>query len=167
MEEQTKKKFLKSKLFLFAILPIFLIGSIFAIYVVNNLVLIVGVSEPFTVQYVVLGDAGTYTEGSCDNPELQWFTSTDINIPVGNMFPNEQRLVCVKITNAGEVTIPYTITSSVLNDNVNGDCVKAFGNHVIEGDADNGENTAQKLIVVPADAVPVSGCQVQISVTRG
>jgi hypothetical protein len=78
MENEIKKKKLyKKKWFLFGILPLLLLGTVFAVgYIVSSLVLTVGVAEPFTVEYAVLGDGGTYVEGDCKDA-TNWFTSND------------------------------------------------------------------------------------------
>ena len=145
-----------------------LLGVASAIYIVNSLTLTVGVAEPFVVSYAVLGDAGTYTEGDCESA-TDWFTSTDTNIPTGDFFPLEQRYVCVRIQNLGEVAIPYVISANVVNDNPDGDCANAFGlpNSLI-GSATESTNTYDGVVVqIGADATPVTGCEVQIEVARG
>jgi hypothetical protein len=168
MENKEKKNFLKSKLFLFAVLPIFVLGSVFAVgYLVNSIVFNVGVAEPFTVQYAVLGDTGTYVTGDCKTA-TNWFTSASANIPVGNMYPLESRKVCVKIHNAGEVDIPYTISSQILKDNEAKDCLSAFGTYSLNGNAVALIDSFDGVVVTPsANSTPVSGCQVQVSVLRG
>lgn len=167
MEEIKKKKFYQKKWFLFTVLPMFICFVIAGGYLVSTLVLTVGVAEPFTIQYAVLGDAGTYTTGTCEDEGLNWFTSNSQSIPTGNFYPMEARLVCVKITNAGEVSIPYTITSTVTND-VDNLCANAFDlPDTLTGSAGNGVNYNEKLVQISADATPVSGCKVTISVLRG
>jgi hypothetical protein len=157
-----------NKKYLMLVLPLLAITLVLAAgYIVNSLTLTVGVSEPFTVRYAVIGDAGTYTEGSCANSGLTWFTSTDVSIPTGNFYPMESRAVCVEITNAGEVAIPYTINSIVTNDDGT-KCADAFGlPNELNGIANNGINYDGKVIQISADAIPVSGCNVVISVLRG
>jgi hypothetical protein len=170
MEKEIKKKTISKKIFLFGILPLLLLGTVFAVgYIVSNLVLTVGVAEPFEVKYNVLGDSGTYTEGTCAGTTEGWFTSTDTNIPTGNFYPMEQRRVCVKIHNLGEADVPYTISATVLNDNQNGDCANAFGTpYELTGNAVAlSDSFAGVTVQLSADATPVQGCQVQISVARG
>jgi hypothetical protein len=168
-KEIKKKSFWKSKMFLFAILPLFVIGLVLAGgYIVSTLTLTIGVGEPFTVQYAIIGDASTYTGGTCANESLTWFNSTSTSIPTGNFYPMESRAVCVKITNAGEVAIPYTINSTVTNDNQNSDCANAFGlPNTLTGSALHGVNYDGKVIQILANATPVSGCNIVISVLRG
>jgi hypothetical protein len=87
MEEiKQKKNFFKSKMFLFAILPLFVIGLVVAGgYIVSTLNLTVGVAEPFTVEYAFLGDAGTYTNQICADA-TNWIPTQTSSIPTGNMF---------------------------------------------------------------------------------
>jgi hypothetical protein len=176
MENEIKKKsFFQKKLFLFAILPLFAIGLVVAGgYIVSTLTLTVGVSEPFTVQYAFLGDAGTYTNQTCANA-TGWFNSTNGNIPTGNMYAGESRFVCVKITNQAEASLPYTINSTVTNDNENKDCAKAFGlpiivNGTVDANAHGGTGTVKidgALVQAQGNATPVVGCNVLITVARG
>jgi hypothetical protein len=156
------------KKYLFAIIPLFLVVSVLAVgYIVNQINLTVGVKEPFVVQYAVIGDMGTYTGGTCANESLNWFTSDSTSIPTGGFYPLESRAVCVRIENKGEVSIPYTITSRVTNDNQAGDCVHAFANQDLSGSAIHGINYNGAVIKIAANAVPVEGCNVEISVARG
>lgn len=168
-----KKSFWKSKMFLFAILPLFLIGTIFAVgYVVSTLTLTVGVAEPFTVQYAILGDGGNYNGNvNVDCPTAtNWFTSNSQSIPTGNMLAGEGRGVCVKITNLAEGTVPYAITSTFANET----CKEAFGNpQTITGTATAnthggaGSLNYNGVLVKPLTGLaPVSGCVVTIEVSR-
>lgn len=161
-----KKK--SKKILIIPLMVVFAIGMVFAIgYLVNSLTLTIGVAEPFTIRYAVIGDASTYTEGTCANLSLAWFTSTSTSIPTGDFYPNESRLVCVEITNAGEVTIPYTIDAVVTNDDGT-KCANAFGlPTILIGNASNGVNYNGKIIQIKADAVPISKCNVEINVVRG
>ena len=169
-EYKTEEKKSIKKL-LIPLFTILLIGSVFAVgigYLVNSLTLTIGVAEPFEVQYAVIGDAGTYTTGTCSDESLTWFTSTSESIPTGNFYPNEARLVCVRINNLGEVAIPYTISSVVTNDNLNNDCANAFGlPETLLGSALNGVNYNGKMVQIAPDAIPIQGCNVVISVLRG
>jgi hypothetical protein len=167
------KKEKKNKKFLLTILiAVFTISLVCAgVYYVSTLNLTVGVKEAFVVKYAVLGDAGTYTDGTCaglalDDP--QWFTATDTNIPTGGFYPNEARRVCVRIQNLGEKAIPYVITSRVTNDNEAKDCENAFGNYDLTGSADALGYTYKGVTVqIAPDAKVVDGCNVQIKVGRG
>jgi hypothetical protein len=168
------KKEKKNKKFLLTILiAVFTISLVCAgVYYVSTLNLTVGVKEAFVVKYAVLGDAGTYTDGTCaglalDDP--QWFTATDTNIPTGGFYPNEARRVCVRIHNLGEVAIPYVITSRITNENANGDCEHAFANQTLSGNVVNGLGYVNEGVTVQIapDAKVVDGCNVQIKVGRG
>ena len=159
----------------FVIVMIALIGFASAtavtVYVVNSLTLTVGVKEAFVVQYAVLGDGGTY-DGvtTCENYQEAWFTSDSQSIPTGGFYPMEARRVCVKIQNLGEVAIPYTIEAKVTGDNPNGDCASAFGLPLTV----TGKNAAPQgltydgaTVQIAANAKPIEGCTVVISVGRG
>jgi hypothetical protein len=158
-----------NKKFLIPMIAVFGIAGVFAIaYVVSTLTLTVGVAEPFTVEYAFLGDAGTYTTQTCDSA-TNWIPSQTSSIPTGNMFAGESRYVCIRITNLAEAILPYTITSSVENDNANNDCANAFGlPREITGTVDaNAVKTDGSLVAVSANATPVQGCNVVINVARG
>lgn len=174
--EIKKKSFWKSKMFLFAILPLFVIGLVVAgSYIVSTLTLTVGVAEPFAVEYAFLGDSGTFTTQHCTDNGLTWITSQTGNIPTGNMYAGESRFVCVKITNQAEASIPYTISSTVTNDNANSDCAHAFGlpktiTGTVDANAHLGTGAIKydgALVNASAGATPVSGCNVAITVARG
>lgn len=159
-----------NKKFLIPLIAVFGLAGVFAVgYIVSTLTLTVGVAEPFEVQYNVLGDSGTYTEGTCAETTEGWFTSTDTNIPTGNFYPMEQRRVCVKVHNLGEEDIPYTITATVLNDNLNNDCANAFGTpYELNGSAIALTDSYQGVTVqLAGNATPVQGCQIKLSVLRG
>lgn len=171
MEEQIEKKsFVKRKVMGIPVVLLMVLGIgmvLAAGYIVNSLFLTVGVGEAFEVQYAVMGDSGNYVTGDCANATV-WFISNSTSIPTGNFYPMESRKVCVKIHNLGQADIPYTITSTVTNDNTAGDCVKAFGNHNIAGNATALTDTYEGVIVqIAANATPVSGCIVRIDVARG
>ena len=169
-EYKTKTKKKLNKKFMIPLMAIFVIGMVFAVgYIVNSLTLTVGVAEPFTVQYAVIGDAGTW-DGvtTCDSEGLTWFTSTSESIPTGNFYPLEQRVVCIKIHNLGEKDIPYTVTSAFTNDNDNLDCFNAFGNPSLSGSALAESDTVSGVVVtISADAKPVEGCRIKIDTARG
>jgi hypothetical protein len=158
-------------------IPVFVIALIAVIgfasatvYVVNTLTLTVGVKEAFTVQYAVIGDGGTYITGNCADVAGQyWFDSNSQNIPTGGFYPLESRKVCIRINNLGEAAIPYTIKSNVTNDNANQDCAKAFGlPKTLTGSAvAKGFTYDGAIVQIAADATPVEGCNVVISVGRG
>jgi hypothetical protein len=163
-----KANILGKKVPLFVIALIAVIGVVSAAaYVVNSLTLTVGVAEPFTVEYAVLGDHGNYVSQTCEG--AQWFTSDSTNLPTGNMYAGESRFVCVKVTNKAEVAIPYTITSTYMNDNTNYDCQNAFGSPVskVSSVPASGVITDGASVTVDDGAKPVEGCQIKISVARG
>ena len=171
MEENKKKRTINKKIFLFGILPLLVLGTVFAVgYVVSNLVLTVGVAEPFTVQYAVLGDSGDYNvteDGTCAENEA-WFSAGDTSVPGGVMYPEESRKFCVKIDNAGESPIDYAITSKIKEGLGNyADCALAFPETTVSGSAVNGVNYAGQEFTVPGDALPVTGCEMEITVARG
>ena len=157
-----------NKKYMYSFIALFAVGLVTAGYVVSTLTLNVGVAEPFTVQYAVLGDAGTYVDGDCASA-TGWFDASSASIPAGDMYPMESRKVCVRISNAGEVDIPYTISADVLNDNTAGDCASAFSTpYDLSGSATAETDSFKGVVVTPsADSTPVSGCEIQISVARG
>ncbi|MCX6749389.1 MAG: hypothetical protein NTW17_01430 [Candidatus Pacearchaeota archaeon] len=158
---------------LLAILAIGLAAAtvVATIYIVNSLTLTVGVAEPFTVQYAVIGDAGNW-DGvtTCNSYTGDWFTSDSQSIPTGNMYAGEGRGVCVKITNAGEASIPYTITNTVTGSdgNPNSACTSAFSKPTITGTATALTETRNGVgIIISPSAPPVNDCLVTINVARG
>jgi hypothetical protein len=167
-------------------IPVFVIALIAVIglasataYVVNSLTLTVGVAEPFTVQYAVIGDGGNWNGESCacidalsctsTGKQPTWFYSDSTSLPTGNLYAGEGRAVCVKMTNKAEASIPYVITSTVTNDDGNQNCAKAFGlPKTLNGNAAASIATVDGVgIVVNGNATLVSGCNVVISVGRG
>ena len=160
-----------NKKFLIPLIAVFGLAGVFAVgYIVSNLTLTVGVAEPFTVQYAVLGDGGDYNvtaDGTCAENEA-WFSAGDTSVPGGVMYPEESRKFCVKIDNAGESPIDYTITSKIkegLGNYIN--CSLAFPETTVSGSAVNGVNYAGQEFTVPGDALPVTGCEMEITVARG
>lgn len=162
------------KIYLIPMLAFFGIAlAIAGVYVVNSFTFSTGVDEPFTVQYAVLGDAGDYNvtiHGDCEIPigTIAWFSSTETSVPTGNMNPEESRMLCVKIDNAGESPIAYTITSSVVTGLGNyEDCAVAFPETTITGDAvGSGTTIDGQEFTVPGYAPAVDGCQVTVDVAR-
>jgi len=139
-------------------------------YLVNSLTITVGVDEPFTVQYAVLGDAGDYdpvTDGTCADTTA-WFSSDASSIPGGVMFPEETRKLCVKIENEGESPITYSITNTIKEGIGNyEECSLAFPETTITGTAPNGITTDGQSFTVPGNAPVVSGCEITVDVARG
>ena len=172
MENKEKKKsFWKSKMFLFAILPLFVIGSVFATYfIVSSLTLTVGVGEAFTVQYAILGDGGDYVgknpEGDCA-AVTTWYDSIS---PTGNIIVGEDRLFCVKITNIAEAAVPFVIEETITHgtDAIIPLCEEAFGQAPITGNVPASGSITVPVLVAPAtNATPVTNCIVTIDVGRG
>lgn len=92
-----------NKKILMFMLPLFAISLVVAAYMVSSFVITTDIQEPFTVQYVIIGDAGNYVEGeseTCENYTGTW--NDGINVDVGGLYAGESRLICTKITNAGE-----------------------------------------------------------------
>ena len=159
------------KIFLGMIILGVMVVGVSAALIINSFSFQVGIEEPFTVQYAVLGDAGDYSEavhGTCADTTA-WFSSGDTSVPTGNMYPGESRKLCVKIDNAGESPIDYTITSEVTSGLGNyAECLIAFPQDTLEGVVP-GQNTITdgKLFTVPGDAPAVDGCEVVVNVARG
>jgi len=170
--EKEVKNNMNKKYMMFGMFALLAVGLVSAGYLVDSFFFTVGVAEPFTVQYGVLGDSGDYDEeidGTCANPSdpnFVWFDSTTQSIPTGDMFPGESRKLCVKIVNEGESAIHYDVTSQI-SENSNENCSLAFPETTIPGDAPNGETITGLEFTVPGSAPVVSGCEVGISVTRG
>ena len=163
MENKEKKNFLKSKLFLFAVLPIFVLGSVFAVgYLVDSLVIQSDVYEPFSVEYSILGDGSSYTEGAC--ADAVYTAMPESTLDVRGLYAGESRKVCFKITNLAEAEVDYTISNTVTGGDA---CLYAFGENSVSGVASNGINYAGKVVEVADDAKPVNDCVIEISVNRG
>ena len=158
------------KIFLGMIILGVMVVGVSAALIINSFSFQVGIEEPFTVQYAVLGDAGDYSEavhGTCADTTA-WFSSGDTSVPTGNMYPGESRKLCVKIDNAGESPIDYAITSKIKEGLGNyADCALAFPETTVSGSAVNGVNYAGQEFTVPGDALPVTGCEMEITVARG
>lgn len=165
---------MNKKLMIFGVIGFFALALVSAALVINTFTFNVGVDEPFTVQYAVLGDAGDYSEevyGTCSTPLLgiTWFSSGDSSVPTGNMYPGESRKLCVKMDNAGQSPIDYTITSEIQIGHGNyADCAIAFPQTTLSGTVP-GESTLidGQEFTVPGDAPAVDGCEVVVSVARG
>lgn len=160
-----------NKKYMFGFLALLAVGLVSAGYLVDSFYFTVGVAEPFTVQYAVLGDGGDYDEledGTCEGNTV-WFNAEDESIPTGDMYPGESRKLCVKINNDGESSIRYNVTSEIKEGLGNyEDCTMAFPEVSISGDAKGSNTTINGLeFTVPGDAPVVSGCEIEISLTRG
>jgi len=131
---------MNKKLMIFGVIGFFAMALVTAGLIVNSFKFEVGVDEPFAVQYAVLGDAGNYDvaiHGNCNDLALdssEWFSTGDTSVPTGNMFPAESRKLCVKIDNAGEAPIDYTITSEITTGLENyAECAVAFPEETLVG----------------------------------
>jgi len=156
------------------LMGLFAVSFVAATLVINTFTFNVGVEEPFTVQYAVLGDAGDYSPevyGTCNAPtgDIAWFSSGDSSVPTGNMFPGESRLLCVKMDNAGQSNIAYTISSEVKTGLSNyNECALAFPEHTLTGSVPGLDTLIDgEAFTVPGDAPAVDGCEVVVSVARG
>lgn len=142
-------------------------------FVINSFVIKADVIEPFSVEYTIIGDAGNYdgttTCASLENQSVWTTYSNGQEIDVDGLYPGEGRKFCVKITNAGEGSIPYTIESKVLTGYGNyNDCVIAFPDVTETGTASGSSTTIDgHVITVPTNAPPVDDCRIEITVSRG
>lgn len=154
------------------IIPLIVLGVISlvvaGVYYVNTINLTVDVKEPFTVEYAILGDAGNYDGVTlCSNPSITYYTlDNDGVFDKDGFYPMESRKVCVKITNAGEASIPYVITSTTTGTN-NVICKSAFADTQKTGTAVSGVTYDGALVTISADAIPINDCNVKIEVGRG
>ena len=165
---------MKKNLMIFGIVGLFAMTLVTASLIVNSFNFSVGVEEPFTVQYAVLGDSGNYdvsVHGTCNDPigTIDWFSTGETSVPTGNMYPGESRKLCVKIDNAGEAPISYTITSEVVTGLGNyDDCVNAFPEESFGGLALGQDTIIDGMdFTVPGDAPAVNDCEVVVNVARG
>jgi len=159
----------KQKMFFIPLMAVMLIGSVMATgFLVNSFFINVDVYEPFGISYVILGDAGNYNGESCLNA-TGWETMPDGAIlDMDGIYPGESRNFCVKIDNAGEADIPYTLAGSVVSGLGNyEDCLLAFPDIEKTGTASQGETIDGEVITVSTNAPPVDDCQIEISVSRG
>jgi hypothetical protein len=162
-KEIKKKKTISKKIFLFGILPILLLGTIFAgAYLVKSMFIQSDVYEPFSVEYSILGDGSSYTEGLC--ADAVYTAMPETTLDVQGLYAGESRKICFKITNLAEAEVDYTISNTVTGGDA---CLSAFGENSVSGVASNGINYAGKLIEVSDGATPVNDCVIQIDVNRG
>lgn len=176
MEENNKKKsFFKSKLFLFAILPVFALSLVFAAgYVVNNFSAQVDVAEPFAVSYAVLGDAGVpaWQVASCDLVPSEAYVDLSQEaqpIDFDYIYAGENRKLCVKMNNSAEVPLGYIISGEVQTGLGNyDDCVSAFGELTdVTGNVGAFSSVvAEKDIHISEESPVVENCIIDVSVAR-
>jgi len=158
---------MNKKYLMFGFLFLF-VGIASAAYLVNSFVITTDVYEPFAVEYAIVGDAGNWDgETTCDTYAGAWMTGTDVD--VGGLYAGEARLICTKITNAGEGAVDYTFSGEVISGNGNlVECEAAFGNPSVSGTALGSVETKDGVLVTVADdATPVEDCAVTLSLTRG
>lgn len=152
------------------IIPLFLVGVVAAAYIVSSFVLTTDVYEPFTVEYAIIGNAGNYVEGvseTCDTYTGAWTPGT--NVDVGGLYAGEARMICTKITNAGEGDVDYTFSGSVISGLGNlVECTEAFGNPSVSGIALGSSVTVDGAVVTVADdATPINDCEITLLTSRG
>jgi len=139
-------------------------------FVVNSFVIKADVIEPFSVEYYIIGDGGDYDGSYCSEvAEGDWMVMPDgQELDLDGLYPGEGRKFCVRINNAGEGDIPYTIFSDVLTGYGNHeDCVSAFGEITKTGTAGEGITIDGEVIEIAPDSPPVEDCRIEISVARG
>jgi len=160
-----------NKKYLFGMLGLFALTLVTAGYLVNSFVITTDVYEPFDVEYAIIGDAGNWDgETTCQTYEGAWMSvEDDETIDVGGLYAGEGRVVCAKITNAGEGDVDYTFSGKVVSGLGNlADCEAAFGNPSVSGTALGSSVTKDGAVVMVADdAVPVDDCEITLSLTRG
>ena len=159
----------KKKLLMFA-LPLFAISLVAAVYIVSSFVITSDVMEPFTVEYAIIGDAGNYVEGvseTCETYTGDW--NDGINVDVGGLYAGESRLVCTRITNAGEGDVDYTFSGEVVSGLGNFvECEAAFGNPSVSGTVIGLTTITDGAVITVADgATPVNDCEVTLITSRG
>lgn len=159
---------MNKKLMIFGVIGLFTMALVAAgVYYVNTINLTVDVQEAFTVEYAILGDAGNYNGELCSWANVTYYPlANDGVFDKDGFYPMESRKVCVKITNAGEASIPYVITSTTTGTN-NVICKAAFADTQLTGNADSGVTIDGALVTIAADAIPINDCNVKIEVGRG
>ena len=159
---------MNKKLMSILAISVFAIALVSAGYLVNSFVIQTDVYEPFSVEYAIIGDAGTW-DGvtTCDTYVGAWMLGTDVD--VGGLYAGESRYVCTRITNAGEGDVDYTFSGEVISGNGNlVECEAAFGNPSTSGTVTGLTTITDGMEVSLADdASPVDDCQITVSVTRG
>ena len=147
------------KLLVFGLIGVFAVALATAAYLVSSFVITVDVYEPFSVEYAILGDGGNW-DGvtTCDTYTGAWQTGTDMD--VGGLYAGEGRMICTKITNAGEGAINYTFYGEVVSGLGNyAECVSAFGNPSVNGVINGSSEVKDGVVVmVSEDAIPVEDC---------
>ena len=150
---------------LFALLAIGLVGA--TGYLVSSFVITTDVYEPFQVEYAIMGDAGNYVSGDCDEVASEdWMAMSESPIDVGGLYAGESRKICTKIVNLGEGDISYTFSGEATDGGAI--CATNFGTMSVEGVALGKQTSYNGAIVNVEDAAaPVDNCEITLSVTRG
>jgi hypothetical protein len=161
MEEQKTKRKISKKILL-TLLGVLLIGSVLAgVFMVRSHSLAnIAVKEAFTVQFAVLPSSG-----SCASATWETATSTTI----GDLYPGEGKLVCIRVKNDGGAQLHYTIASVYTGTNVQA-CTTAFGAVLNDANTLASGATVDKSILIKIDegAPPfLTPCTLTISVSRG
>jgi hypothetical protein len=162
-----------NKKWLFGLLLIFGIGVVIAGgFVYHNFIIQSDVKEPFSIEYAIIGDAGTWDGVThCNSEGLNWFTVPDgVTLDKDGLYAGEERLVCARITNLAEADIPFTISNTILNEDeiANTNCVLAFGVNSVAGIAlKQAQTIAEFPVVVSASASPINDCLIKIIASRG
>jgi hypothetical protein len=161
-----------NKKFLIPMFAVLVLGSVLAVgYLVSSFVIQSDVYEPFSVEYAILGDGGNYDGELCSSlTDGDWLTlPSDSVVDVQGLYAGESRKFCVRITNAGEGDVDYTISSKVKTGFGNyDDCVMAFPETTKTGTTLGlSQSIDGEVIEVPDNAPVVEDCLVEISVSRG
>lgn len=163
-----------NKVLMLSLIGIFAVSfAVAAGYVYNNFVIKSDVYEPFSVEYAIIGDGGTW-DGitGCDAEGLVWNSyATGQEIDLQGLYAGEGRLACARITNLAEADVDYTFSYSIINTDDNYDaCVSAFGSNSISGTALASTQTITPEgieIVVSDGASPVNDCLIKVVAERG
>jgi len=173
------------KIMLFGVLGLFAMGLVFAgVFYVNTINLTVSVGEPFdTIEYMILGNAGSYTDadGNCTNPQgdysTGWLSEVDMQAALDGdvdayLDAGESRKICVKIVNDADADIPYVVDFEVTGDGITPGskalCQAAFSDISWTGLADKEDETIDgRELTVDSGAELVDNCQITVKVGRG
>ena len=163
---------MNKKLIYGLMLPLLAVTLVLAVgYIVSSFTIQTDVYEPFSVEYAIIGDAGNW-DGvtTCDTYTGAWLPDANgTTIDVGGLYAGEGRMICTRITNAGEGDVDYTFSGSVVSGLGNLVlCEEAFGNPSVTGTASGSSETRDgTLVLVDDGATPVEDCQITLSVIRG
>ena len=154
------------KNYVFGIIALLAIGFVAAGYTLaNDFVISTSVKEPLEVQYKILGDG----VGQCNDTSVEWDDGGTASL--SNMYAGASRKVCAKIENLGEGTLPFEFKGEaehVYGDTTHSRCEDAFGNPSVSGNVTGLETEIVSILIdVAADAMPVNGCKITLSVERG